>query len=100
MKLGILVTTDLHLEAILGIAGAALAKGHTVAIFATDTGTRLLADPRLGALGARPGAALKYCVHSAALLGVRPQGAPGAIGEGSQLDNAVMVAESDKVIVL
>ena len=44
MRLGILVTTDRSPEIVRGITLAALAKGHTVTIFATDEGTRLLGD--------------------------------------------------------
>jgi len=42
MNLGILVNTDRNLAALRGIVAAATGKGHEVAIFAMDDGTRLL----------------------------------------------------------
>lgn len=100
MRLGIMVTTDRHLGQICGITQAALAKGHTVAIFATDDGTNLLAVDRYASLGALAGVTMSYCDHSAARRGGRPAGLPEAIRQGSQFENAIMISESDKVIVL
>ena len=65
MKLGILVNTDKHLAEIAGLTHAALAKGHEVAIFAMDEGTRLLADPGYIGLCRLPGVTLSVCQHSA-----------------------------------
>lgn len=100
MKLGIMVTTDRHLAQIRGITQAALAKGHTVAIFATDEGAKLLADDQYSSLSALAGVTMNYCDHSAARYGGRPAGLPEAITQGSQFENAIMNSESDKVIVL
>ena len=100
MKLGIMVTTDRHLEQVRGITRAAIAKGHSVRIFATDEGAKLLADPQFSALSALPGVSMSYCDHSAQPFGGRPAGLPEAIAQGSQFENAVMNSESDKVIVL
>ena len=100
MKLGIMVTTDRHLRQIRGIAQAALSKGHTVAIFVTDEGTKLLANHTFCALSALPGVTMSYCDDSAQQFGGRPAGLPEAITSGSQFENATMVSESDKVVVL
>jgi predicted peroxiredoxin len=100
MKLGIMVTTDRHLRQVRGITQAAIAKGHTVVIFATGEGTKLLADHQFPALGALPGVRLSFCEHSAQPHGGRPAGLPEAIVSGSQFDNAIMVSESDRVIML
>ena len=100
MNLGIMVTTDRHLAQIRGITEAALAKGHSVEIFATDEGTRLLADRRFSSLSALAGVTIGYCEHSAARHGGRPAGLPEAIAPGSQYENAIMSVESDRVIVL
>ena len=43
---------------------------------------------------------MSYCEHSAQRHGGRPAGLPEAIVAGSQFENAIMVSESDKVIVL
>ena len=55
MKLGLFVNTNAHLGAVDGITRAALAKGHTVNIFAMDDGTRLLSDPAFTALASSRG---------------------------------------------
>ena len=100
MKIGIMVTTGRHLRQVRGITQAAIAKGHTVRIFATDEGTRLLADHQFSTLSALPGVGMSFCEHSAQRHGGPPAGLPAAIVPGSQFENAIMVSESDKVIVL
>ena len=100
MKLGIMVTTDRHLRQIRGITQAALSKGHTVAIFVTDEGAKLLANHQFSALSALPGVTMSFCEYSAQQFGGRPAGLPEAIASGSQFENAIMTSESDKVIVL
>ena len=100
MQLGIIVTTARHLEQIRGISEAALRKGHTVGIFATDEGVRLLANPGFSSLSALPGVTMSFCDHSARHYGGRPADLPKAIVTGSQFENAVMASESDKVIML
>lgn len=47
MNPGILVTTDRHLDQVVGISQAASAKGHEVVIFAMREGTRLLSSMNL-----------------------------------------------------
>ena len=100
MKLGIMVTTDRHLRQIRGITQAALAKGHTVMVFVTDEGVKLLANYQFSSLSALPGVTMSFCEHSAQRHGGLPAGLPEAIASGSQFENAVMTSESDKVIVL
>ncbi len=100
MKLGILVNSDRHLEAITGMTRAALARGHEVFLFAMDDGTRLLADPRYVALCDLPGVNMSFCQESAARKGVSFDTLPEAIAAGSQLQNAMMVQKTDRIIVL
>ena len=100
MKLGILVNTDRHLAEIAGLTHAALAKGHEVAIFAMDEGTRLLTDPVYTSLSRLSGVTLSVCQHSAAGLGVSVAGLPSEIHCGSQLQNAMMQHAADRVVVL
>jgi predicted peroxiredoxin len=100
MKLGLFVNTNGHLGAVDGITRAALAKGHTVSIFAMDDGTRLLSDPAFTALSQLAGVTMAFCDHSAQHLGTKPEGLPKSISAGSQYDNAVMNHEVDRVIVL
>ena len=100
MKLGILVNSDRHLEAITGMTRAALAKDHEVLLFAMDDGTRLLADPGYVALCHLPGVDMSFCQESATRKGTSFDALPEAIAAGSQLQNAMMVQKADRIIVL
>ncbi len=100
MKLGILVNSDRHFGAITGIAHAASAKGHEVILFAMDAGTRLLVEPACAALCRLPGVSLSFCQESATRAGVSVDAVPEVIVSGSQLQNAMMVQQADRVIVL
>ncbi len=100
MKLGILVTTDRHLDEVMGIAKAAAAKGHEVSIFNMDAGTRLLENPDFTALCNVKGISMSFCDHSAKRHGVKQDGIPADIACGSQYNNAVMMHDAGKVINL
>jgi predicted peroxiredoxin len=100
MKLGILVTTDGHPDAMLGLTSAATAGGHEVSIFVMDSGTLLLTRPEIQELSMRQRVVMSFCEHSAQGLGVPLVAVPGAIVRGSQYDNSTMLHEADKVIVL
>jgi predicted peroxiredoxin len=100
MKLGILVTTDQNLDAVLGLAKAAVSKGHEVVIFNMDTGTKLLGDGSFRELCKTSGVTMSFCDHSAGLENVSKEGIPDDIVCGSQFNNATMTNESDKVINL
>ncbi|MEJ2314408.1 MAG: hypothetical protein P8Y85_06465 [Nitrospirota bacterium] len=100
MKLGILVTTDRHLADVLGIVDAALEKGHEVIIFNMDEGARLLADGAFHSLCERDNVRMSYCDLNARQLNIAKEGIPGEIACGSQLDNARMVHDADRVIRL
>jgi len=100
VKLGILVTTDMHLGAVVGLTEAALAKGHEVTIFSMDKGSNLLAERSYSGLSQRDGVRMSYCEHNAKSTGIATEGLPAEIVSGSQYDNAVMNHGADKVIVL
>ena len=100
MKLGILINTDRHLSDILGITKAAFSKGHEVIIFNMDEGTRLLGNPSFWELCGMNGVRMSFCDYNARGLGVSKEGIPDEIVCGSQLNNAEMIHEADRVIVL
>lgn len=100
MKLGILLNTDKNLEQLYGITRAASRKGHEVIIFAMDEGTRLLEEAAYVSLAELSGVAISYCDHSAIDLGVNTAGLPAAIEKSSQYNNAAMIHNAEKVIVL
>ena len=100
MKLGMLVNTAKHLDNILGICRAALARNHEVSIFAMDEGTKLLEDDAFVALAGLDGVSMSLCDHSAKMFGAKTEGLPPKIVCASQLNNAMMNHNADRVIVL
>lgn len=100
MKLGLLVNTNNHRDAVIGLTGSAVARDHEVTIFIMDDGTRLLEDQSFCDLSAADGVRMSYCEHSATDLGVNTANVPEAIESSSQYNNAAMNHTMDKVIVL
>lgn len=100
MKIGILVNTDKYMDAVIGLTNSALSKGHEVAIFAMDDGTRLLEEPAYTGLCSLDRVRMSYCDHSAKSIGIDRAGIPDGIVCGSQYNNADMIHNSDRVIVL
>ena len=99
-RLGILVNTDRRLRHVLGFTRAASARGHDVIIFLMDEGTRLLRNAGLLGLTELSGVTLSLCDHSAKRYGVDIEGLPAAVVCGSQLNNAMMNHQAERVIVL
>ncbi len=100
MKLGIFVNTNRHLNHVVGIVKAALAKGHEVVMFNMDDGTKLLGTPEFAELCRTKGVSMSFCDHSAKGLNVTTEGLPSEIVCGSQYNNAVMNHDADRLIVL
>lgn len=100
MKLGIFVNTNRHLADVVGLVKAALAKGHQVILFNMDDGTKLLGSAEFKELCGMQGVSMSFCDHSAKQLGVVTEGLPQEIVCGSQYNNAVMVHDADRMIVL
>ena len=93
MKLGIIITTDRHLDHVVGITQAANAKGHEVSIFAMDSGTRLLENPEFTQLCAVENVVMSVCQHSASEHGVNTEGVSKEIDLGSQFNKDMMKSE-------
>jgi predicted peroxiredoxin len=100
MKLGIHIKTDRHLAQVTGIVNAAVAKGHEVLIFTMAGGERLLENAKYAELCKNPRIKMSYCDHNATHMGIKKETIPAEISCGSQYNNAVMVSEADRVIVL
>ncbi|MCL4492874.1 MAG: hypothetical protein M1510_13425 [Nitrospirae bacterium] len=100
MVLGILVNTDRHPGELIGIARAAVSRGHEVVIFAMDSGTKLLAGPVFAELCGLKGITAGFCDYNAKALKISTEGLPRELARGSQYDNAVMVSRADRIIVL
>jgi predicted peroxiredoxin len=100
MKLGILVNTESSMNHVIGVSRAALAKGHDVVIFTMDVGTRLLKHPEYAELCRLEGVRMSFCDHNAKTFNAETEGIPEEVVCGSQFDNAAMMHECDKVLVL
>ncbi|MFV1973273.1 MAG: DsrE family protein [Thiohalobacterales bacterium] len=100
MKLGILVNTDRHLEHMLGITKATMAKNHELSIFIMDEGTRLLENDLFVSLAKLPAVSITLCEHSASNYGIDTKGLSKDISCASQFNNAMMIHNADRVIVL
>lgn len=100
MKLGILVNTDKHASKVAGLTKAAHSKGHEVILFLMDTGVKLLHNPSITALHKIPRVSMSFCQYSADVLGVSNKEPAEGIAPGSQYDNANMIKNTDRVIVL
>ena len=97
--LGILVNTDRHAKHVQGLTRAALARKHDVIIFLMDEGTRLLQDAGCVGLAVLEGVTLSLCSHSAERHGVKTDALPEAVVRGSQLNNAMMNHQAERVVV-
>ena len=100
MKLGILVNTEAFMHHVIGVSKAALARGHEVVIFTMDAGTRLFNYSEYAELCRLKGVKMSFCDHNAKMFDAKKEEIPHEIVCGSQFDNAVMMHECDKVIVL
>ena len=100
MKPGKLINTAKHLDHVVGICRAALARNHQVTIFAMDEGTRLLENEAFVSLAELDGVSMSLCDHSAKMCGARTERLPPKIVCASQLNNAMMNHNADRVIVL
>jgi predicted peroxiredoxin len=100
MKLGILVNTNRHLEHIVGLAKAAVSNGHEVIIFNMDEGAKLLGSPVFEGLCKIRGISMSFCDYNAKGYGVPTKDIPEEIVCAGQYNNAVMMRDADRVIVL
>lgn len=100
MKLGILVNTDKNLKHITGITKASAGKGHEVIIFAMDDGARFLLYPEFTDLCNIKGVSISFCDYSTKTLKVSKEALSEKIVCGSQYNNAALVHQSDRLIIL
>jgi len=100
MRLGILVSTMNHLEEFVNIANSAVRQGHSVSVFITGEGVGLLLEKEMDKLSANDMIEMVYCEFISKIKGIPSESIPEALTAGSQLDNALMVRDSDRVISL
>lgn len=102
MNLGIVVTNENHAEQALGLLETAVSRGWQLRCFLTDTGVRLLDDPRFVQFcQSDHWVALcelsleRYHIDSASVLDKAPK-----IIIGGQYQDAELVKNSDRVVML
>lgn len=98
MRIGIVASHESsgpHLE---GLAAAAAARGWPCRCFLTDSGVKLARLPGLVALARAGTVRVDVCEHSWQEHGAG--GAPEGATLGSQFQNAELVRECDRVLVL
>ncbi|MDH5542007.1 MAG: DsrE family protein [Nitrospinota bacterium] len=100
MKLGIHLNTDKYRDAAVGLANAAVKRGDEVTFFIMDAGLHLLNDAAFSGLSKNEKISMSFCEHSAKSMNFDESNIPAEIKASSQLNNAIMFNESDKVIVL
>ena len=98
MKLGLVATRETALEPVLGLVRAAADRGWSCSCFLTDTGVRLLASAELLELVRHGRLQLEVCQHAWQHFGEGP--APEGLKMRSQLQNALLARDSDRVIVI
>lgn len=100
VKLGILVNSDRHAKALIGLTKAALSKGHEVMAFFMDDGVKLLTNSAVTNLCKEPGVSMSFCDYTTQKNRISKEGICEDILCGSQYNNAAMNNEADRVIVL
>ena len=100
MKLGILVNTDRNTKSLAGLTKAAVSKGHEVVLFLMDEGVKLLQKAPIANLLKTREVTLTFCQYSADVIGVTANGIFREAVSGSQYDNACMIREVDRLVVL
>lgn len=102
-KLGIFVCTDKHMQDVLGLVKAAIAKGHEVRVFFTGPGVKLVPTPEAQELvkaGAEGAVDVAMCHHSFEVLGLdKEHEVPEGIKKSSQDYNAEMLNWADRYVV-
>jgi len=100
-SLGILVSTDKHLDHVVNLAKAAHGKGKSVSVFFTGSGVRLTLQPQFKELVGK--AKLSVCDVSFRANGLhgREDEVPGVGFKdfATQAKNAQMLAQSDRYLV-
>ncbi len=97
-KLGILVSSDKHLDYVINLTQAAHAKGNQVEIFFTGQGVRLTQSPDISKLVGK--AKMSLCDVSFRALGLEGE-VPGFGFKdfATQAKNAEIIKNSDRYVV-
>ncbi len=97
MQIGFLITRDTYADKIAALAKAALAKGHTVSIFMTDDGVRLIGNSEIS--GLKDKVDMSLCDFSARNRDLTEKDIPEGVTAGTQYQNSLMHNECDRVLI-
>jgi predicted peroxiredoxin len=97
MNIGFLITRDAYADKIAAIAKAAIGRGHTVSIFMTDDGVKLIRDSAF--TGLRDKVDMSLCDFSARNRELTEKDIPEGVTAGTQYQNSLMHNECDKVLI-
>jgi len=98
MHLGIVASHESAGPHLVGLAAAAIARGWTCRVFLTDSAVKLATSTSLRDLAQAGSVRLDVCEHSWQHFG--GAGAPEGATLGSQFQNAELVRECDRVVVI
>ncbi len=98
MNLGLLLITNGYKEDVIGIIKAGLNKGHKLSVFMMDEGVFYCQDEDIVTLNQSDNINMSLCDRSCHLRGITADMIPDGITEGSQLQNAMMHNNADRII--
>lgn len=98
MQLGIVASHESAGPHLVGLAAAAAARGWTCRVFLTDSAVKLATSAGLQGLAIAGSVRLDICEHSWQHFG--GAGTPDGATLGSQFQNAELVRECDRVVVI
>jgi predicted peroxiredoxin len=99
MKLGIIITRDAFADRIVEIAKAAVKKGHSVSIFMTDDGVKLVRNNEIADLRNLKNTDVSLCDFSLRGRNIDEGEVPDGITAGTQYQNSLIHNECDKVLI-
>lgn len=98
MHLGIVASHESAGPHLVGLVAAAAARGWKCRVFLTDSAVKLATSASLQDLAKAGSLRLDVCEHSWQHFG--GAGAPDGVTLGSQFQNAELVRECDRVVVI
>ncbi|MCE5312019.1 MAG: DsrE family protein [Nitrospiraceae bacterium] len=99
MDIGFLITRSEFSSNIFALADAALKKGHSIRLFMTDEGVKLLENKKLLDYAGREKVEVSFCNYSSQNHKVDESSLPSSIISATQYQNSLMHNECDRVLV-
>ncbi len=100
MELGMLINTNHQIHHAIMLTKTALQKGHSVRMFIMDEGSYALENPELVSFCEDDNVKISFCEYNARQHKINLESIDRRIKRGTQLNNAIMCQQSDKILVL